>query len=71
MKLRKKTLRRRRQRRQRSRRNRHPTRRHRGGSLPVPAGSVVAVSTQGEYGVPVLMTRERFEEQQEKGGLEE
>jgi hypothetical protein len=37
----------------------------------VPAGSVVAVSTQGEYGVPVLMTKERFEEQQEKGGLED
>lgn len=71
MKPTKKTLRRKRQRRQRSRRQRRSSRRQRGGSLPVPAGSVVAVSTQGEYGVPVLMTRERFEEEQEKGGLED
>ncbi len=73
MKANKKTLRQRKQRRQRSRKHRRYTRKQkqRGGSLPVPAGSVVAVSTQGEYGVPVLMTRERFEEEQEKGGLEE
>jgi hypothetical protein len=66
-----KTIRRRRQRRQRSRRHRRSTRRQRGGTLPVPPGSVVAVSTQGEYGVPTLMSKERFLEEQEKGSLEE
>jgi hypothetical protein len=67
-----KTLRRRRQRRQRSRRvgRRHTRRqRHRGGALPVPSGSLVGVSFKGEYGAPVLMTTERYEE--EKEGLED
>ena len=41
----------------------------RGGSLPVPPGALVGISTQGEYGVPLLMTREKFEE--EKGSLED
>lgn len=72
-----KTMRRKQQRRQRSRRHsyryRKHTRRykHRGGSLPVPAGSVVAISTAGEYGVPVLMSKEEAEAQQERGSLEE
>ena len=35
----------------------------RGGSLPVPPGALVGISTQGEYGVPLLITRERFEEE--------
>ena len=62
-----KTLRRKRQQRQRSSRRlrRRYSRRHRGGSLPVPSGSVVGVSFGGEYGVPVLMTKEQFEEQKE------
>ena len=68
-----KTLRRRRFRKQRSRRHqrRHQTRRHRGGSLPVPAGALVGVSTSGEYGTPILMTRERYQEEKEKGSLED
>jgi hypothetical protein len=68
-----KTLRRKRQRKQRSRRHsyRKHTRRHRGGSLPVPAGSVVAISTAGEYGVPVLMSKEKADVELEKGSLEE
>lgn len=68
-----KTLRRKRQRKQRSRRHRHrrQTRRHRGGSLPAPAGSVVAISTGGEYGVPILMSKEKADAELEKGGLEE
>lgn len=70
-----KTLRRKRQRKQRSRKH-HPrrhTRRHRyrGGSLPVPAGALVGMSTGGEYGVPILITRERAEAELEKGGLED
>jgi hypothetical protein len=70
-----KTLRRKKQRRQRSRRhshrkNRH-TRRQKGGSLPVPAGSVVAISTGGEYGVPILMSKEKAVAEQESGSLEE
>jgi len=70
-----KTLRRKRQRKQRSRKH-HPRRhtrrhRHRGGSLPVPAGALVGMSTGGEYGVPILITRERAEAELEKGGLED
>ncbi len=44
--------------RQRSRRRRNYrrfTRKQRGGELPVPRGAVVAISTGGEYGIPVLM----------------
>lgn len=65
-----KTMRRKLQKKQRSRRlsrhRYHKTRKHRqrGGSLAVPAGSLVAVSTAGEYGVPVLMTKETFEQEQ-------
>ncbi len=66
MKRANKTLRRKLQRRQRSRRasRRRLTRRHRqkGGDLPVPAGSVVAIRMGGEYGAPVLMTKEKYEE---------
>jgi len=67
MKRSNKTLRRKRQQRQRSSRRsrRRQTRRQKGGSLPVPAGAVVAVSSKGEYGVPLLMTREKFEEEGE------
>ena len=66
-------MRRKRQRRQRSRRlsKRRLTRRHRGGELPVPAGSLVGVSLGGEYGVPILMTKERYEEEKEKNSLED
>lgn len=67
-----KTMRRKRQRRQRSRRmqlRKRQTRRQRGGALPVPPGSLVGVSFKGEYGAPVLMTTERYEE--EKEGLED
>lgn len=64
-----KTMRRRLQKRQRSRRlsRRYKTRRQRqkGGDLPVPAGSLVAVSTGGELGVPILMRKEQFEAQKE------
>lgn len=64
-----KTMRRKLQRRQRSRRlSRHRKtrgRRQRGGDLPVPAGSLVAVSTGGELGVPILMRKEQFEAQKE------
>lgn len=68
-----KTMRRKRQQKQRSRRHRHRrhTRRHRGGSLPVPSGALVGMSTGGEYGVPILLTRERAEAELEKGGLED
>lgn len=68
-----KTLRRRRQRKQRSRRHSHRrhTRRHRGGGLPVPAGSLVGMSTGGEYGIPILISKEKAETEQERGGLEE
>lgn len=63
------------QRKQRSRRlSRHRrTRRHRqrGGGLPVPAGSLVAVSTGGEYGVPILMSKEQFESEKDGGSLED
>lgn len=66
-------MRKQRQRRQRSRRHlrKRLTRRHRGGSLPVPPGALVGMSTGGEYGVPILITRERAEAELEKGGLEE
>ncbi len=60
--------------RQRSRRRRNYrrfTRKQRGGELPVPRGAVVAISTGGEYGIPVLMSKEQADELQEKGGLEE
>ncbi len=69
-----KTLRRKLQRRQRSRRwrlRRRQTRRLKGGGLPVPAGSLVAISTAGEYGIPILVSKEKAEELQEKGGLED
>ena len=58
--------------RQRSRRrhSRRFTRRQHGG-LPVPAGSVVAISTGGELGVPILLSKEKAEELQERGDLEE
>lgn len=74
-----KTLRRKLQRRQRSRNTRRyrkrQTRRKQkqrgGGSLPVPAGALVAISSGGEYGMPMLMSKERAEELQESGGLED
>ncbi len=75
MKRANKTMRKQKQRRQRSRRSlrRRLTRRykHRGGSLPVPSGSVVAISTGGEYGVPILMTKEAAEKEQERGSIED
>ena len=70
-------MRRKRQRKQRSRRHSHKrlTRRHkhthRGGSLPVPAGSIVAISTGGEYGIPMLMSKEKADAEIASGGLEE
>lgn len=66
-------MRRKRFRRQRSRRHgrRHTRRHYRGGALPVPAGSLVAVSTPGEYGIPILMRKEQYEEEKEKGSLED
>lgn len=67
-----KTMRRKRFRKQRSRRHgRRHTRRHRGGGLPVPAGALVGISTGGEYGVPVLMRKEQYETEKEKGSLED
>ena len=68
-----KTMRRKKQRRQRSRRHSHKrhTRRQKGGTLPVPPGAVVAMSTGGEYGVPILLSKEKAVEEQERGGLEE
>lgn len=70
-----KTMRSKLQRKQRSRRlSRHrKTRRHRqrGGDIPVPAGAIVAVSTGGEYGLPVLMSKEVYEEVKERGSLED
>jgi len=68
-----KTMRKKRQQRQRSRRRsykRH-TRRQRGGTLAAPAGSIVAISTGGEYGVPILMSKEKAEAELERGSLEE
>lgn len=67
-----KTMRRRRQRRQRTRRfrMRKQTRRQRGG-LAVPPGSLVGVSLGGEYGVPILLTKESYEVEKERGGLED
>lgn len=64
-------MRRKLQRRQRSRRlsRRRQTRRLRGGSLPVPPGALVGVRTEGEYGVPILIEKEKYEDIQEKGGL--
>ena len=72
--MRNRTMRRKLQKKQRSRRlsrTRSRRLRQRGGDLPVPDGSLVAVSTGGEYGVPILMSKESFEEQKGKGGLEE
>jgi hypothetical protein len=68
----KKTMRRKRQRRQRSRRFRlrSKTRRQRGG-LAVPPGSLVGVSLGGEYGVPVLLTKETYEKEKDREGLED
>ena len=68
-----KTLRRKRFRKQRSRRHgkRHTRRHYRGGSLPVPAGALVGVSTGGEYGIPILMNKEQYESEKEKGSLED
>ena len=69
-----KTLRRKRHSKQRSRRHRSyrkQTRRHRGGALPVPAGALVGVSTAGEYGIPILMRKEQYEAEKEKGSLED
>jgi N12 class adenine-specific DNA methylase len=67
-------MRRKRQRRQRTRRfflkKRH-SRKQKGGSLPVPTGSLVAVSLGGEYGVPVLMPKDQYESEKEKEGLED
>ena len=65
-------MRRKRQRRQRSRRLRFrgKTRRQRGG-LAVPPGSLVGVSLGGEYGVPVLLTKETYENEKEREGLED
>ena len=60
--------------RQRSRRHRSKrfyTRRQRGAGLPVPAGAIVAISSGGELGVPLLMTKEQAETLQESGGLED
>ena len=70
-----KTMRSKLQRKQRSRRlSRHrKTRRHRqrGGDLPVPAGAIVSVSTGGEYGLPVLMSKDEYEREKERGSLED
>ena len=67
-----KTMRRKRFRKQRSRRHgRRHTRRSRGGGLPVPAGSLVGISTGGEFGVPTLMLKEHYEAEKEKGSLED
>jgi hypothetical protein len=57
-----------------TRRNRNRNRnrnKQRGGSLPVPAGALVGMSTGGEYGVPILMSKEKAEAELERGGLEE
>jgi hypothetical protein len=69
-----KTLRRKLQRRQRTRnarryRKRQTRRRQTGGGLPVPEGALVAVSTGGEYGVPILLPVRKYEEAKE--GLED
>jgi len=64
-----KTRRRQRQRRQRSRRNRI-SRRQRGG-YSIPEGALVGVRTDGEYGMPTLMSLSRFQKEKEKGSLEE
>jgi hypothetical protein len=53
-----------------TRRNRNRNK-QRGGSLPVPAGALVGMSTGGEYGVPILMSKEKAEAELERGGLEE
>jgi len=74
-----KTLRRKRQRRQRSRRLRFSRRqgikpflrRLKGGSLPVPSGSLVGVSLGGEYGVPILLSKDLYEKEKEREGLED
>jgi hypothetical protein len=67
-------MRKRRQRKQRSRRHSHKrqTRRHhRGGGLPVPSGSLVSISSKGEYGVPMLVSKEFAEAELEREGLED
>ncbi len=65
-------MRRKRFRKQRSRRQgRRQTRHRRGGALPVPAGSLVGISTGGEHGVPLLMNKEQYEMEKEKGSLED
>jgi len=46
-------------------------RRHRGGGLPVPAGALVGISTGGEHGVPLLMSKEQYEREKESGSLED
>lgn len=70
-----KTLRRKRHHKQRSRRHKsyrkQTRRRQRGGDLPVPAGALVSVSTGGEYGVPILMRKEEFEADKERGSLDD
>jgi hypothetical protein len=75
MKSIKKTLRRKLQRRQRTRNTRRyrkrTLRRQRGAGLPVPPGALVAISTGGEYGIPILMSKEKAEELQADGSLEE
>ncbi len=67
-------MRRKLQKRQRSRRalrRRMTRRRQKAGGLPVPAGSLVGVSTGGEYGVPILITKESYEKEKEKGSLDD
>ena len=75
MKRRNKTLRRKLQRKQRSRRiSRHrQTRRcnQKGGGLPVPEGALVSVSLGGEYGLPVLMLKDKYEAEKDGGHLED
>ncbi len=69
-------MRRKRQRRQRTRRfhlkkGSSRKQKQKGGSLPVPSGSLVAVSLGGEYGVPVLMPKDQYESEKEREGLED
>lgn len=73
MKRANKTLRRKLQKRQRTRNSRRyrkrQTRRQKGGDLPVPPGALVAVSTGGEYGIPILLPVQKY--MQAKEGLED
>ena len=69
MKQRRKRFRKQRSRRHRS--YRRQTRSQKAGGLPVPAGALVGVSTGGEYGVPVLMSKEHYETEKGKGSLED